>query len=158
MGDNAEMNFGRQSGQAEQKVRSIIRVRVNSITGNTIEGTHVMSNFKIKATFKSGMNIEKYQVVLVEYIATDKKNAGYIVIDDLSEEIEANVLEAQHIISDGVMYTSLICEHTVTRARIHSLVPNFSKLFLSTNIIVRGDKVLIKLNNGEIFNITRKEQ
>lgn len=146
------------NSQDKQKIRSVIRVRVNSIVGNTLECSHLISNFKIRATFDAGMNIEQEQVVLVEYVnKADKSKSGYIVIDDLSEEIEANVLEAQHIISDGIMYTSLICEHTVTRARIHSLVPNFSRLFLSTNIIVRGDRVIIKLNNGEIFNIKRKE-
>lgn len=140
------------------KTKSIIRVCINAIHGDILECTHIISNFKVKAFYKEEMNLEVGQIVIVEYVnKADKNKSGYIVIDSLSEEIEARVLDAQHLICDGVMYTSLICEHMVTRARIHSLIPNYNRLFLQTNIIVKGDLVVIKINNGEIFNIKRKE-
>lgn len=140
------------------KPKSIIRVCINSINGDILDCTHIISNFRVKAFYKEEMKLEPGQIVVVEYVAkADKGKSGYVVIDDLSEEIEARVLDAQHIIYDGIMYTSLVCEHMVTRARIHSLIPNYNRLFLKTNIIVKDDIVVIKINNGEIFNINRKE-
>lgn len=133
---------------------SIIKVRINAIKGDTIDCSHITSNFKLKAFYKSEMELEVGQIVLLEY-STKGSVAGYIVVDDLTENIEAVALEVQHIISDGKMYTSMIFENPENKRRIHSLIHNESPLFRYTNTIVRGDRVKIKINNGDVFNIQR---
>ena len=138
------------------KSSSTIRVKVNEIKNGILECTHVVSNIKIKAFYKEEMDIEVGQIVMVEYTSNNKK-AGYVVTDDLADNIEAKVLEAQHILANGVLYTSLIIENTENKQRMHSLIPSYNSLFSKTNIIISGDVVNIKVNNGEIFNIKQKE-
>ena len=138
------------------KSNSTIRVKVNEIKNGILECTHVVSNIKIKAFYKDEMDIEVGQIVMVEYTSNNKK-AGYVVTDDLADNIEAKVLEAQHILANGVLYTSLIIENTENKQRMHSLIPSYNSLFSKTNIIISGDVVNIKVNNGEIFNIKQKE-
>lgn len=149
--------YMRLSRKGKSNSTSIIKVRIVAIKGDTIECAHISSNFKLKAFYKEEMNLEPGQIVLLEY-SSYKGVAGYIVVDDLSEVIEANALEVQHIISDGKMYTSLILENPDTKRRIHSLIHNESPLFRYSNTIVRGDKVKIKMNNGEVFNIQRIDE
>lgn len=129
-----------------------IKVQVKKILDDVIECRHVTSNFQVKAFTNRNMRIEVGQVVLLEY----RKNSGgggYVVIDELMEEIEVKVIDAQHIISDGMMYTSVIMENPSTHQRLHSLVPSTNKLFSSTSIIVTGDTVKLKINNGNLFSI-----
>lgn len=136
--------------------KSVIRVRVLAIKEDLIECEHVASKFKIKSLYKKEMSLEVGQIVLVEYIA--KENcSGYIVVDDLTEEVTAKVLEAHHIISNGIMYTSLILENTENHKRIHSLIPSMDRLFCSSNIIITGDEVVVKINNGQVFSIKQRD-
>jgi len=129
-----------------------IKVQIKKINDDTIECRHITSNYNIRAFVQKGHNLEIGQVVQLEYRRTSG-GGGYIIVDDLMEEIEANVLEAQHIISNGMMYTSLILENPDTKQRIHSLVPSTNKLFSSTSIIITGDIVRMKINNGNLFSI-----
>ena len=129
-----------------------IKVQIKKINDDTIECRHITSNYNIRAFVQKEHNLEIGQVVQLEYRRTSG-GGGYIVVDDLMEEIEANVLEAQHIISNGMMYTSLILENPDTKQRIHSLVPSTNKLFSSTSIIITGDIVRMKINNGNLFSI-----
>ena len=133
---------------------STVKVRINNISGESLECAQVATNAKVRASYDSQkMQLDVGQVVLLEY---RKRNGeyGYIVVDDLAEIVESKVLEAQHIISEGLMYTSLIVENPKTKQRIHSLIPNTNKLFSSsTSTIIRGDIVRIKINNGNIFSI-----
>lgn len=130
-----------------------IKVQIKKICDDTIDCRHITSNFQVRAFITKDMKLEIGQVVLLEY-KRSSAGGGYIVIDELMEEIEAKVLEAQHIISDGMMFTSLILENPKTKTRLHSLVPSTNKLFGSTNIIITGDIVKLKINNGNLFSIT----
>lgn len=134
---------------------SKIRVKIENISGNKVECSHINSGFKVKATIKEGMDLCVGQIVVLEY-TSNQRTSGYIVVDDLIEELDVEVLEAHHIISDGVMYTSIIIENPITKSRMHSLIPSYEKLFSSTNVIIKGDKLKIKINNGNIFSIDAK--
>lgn len=129
-----------------------IKVQIKKINDDSIECRHITSNYVVKAFITKGMKFEIGQVVQLEY-RTNSGGSGYVVVDDLMEEIEANVLEAQHIISNGMMYTSLILENPDNKQRIHSLVPSTNNLFSNTSIIITGDKVKLKINNGNLFSI-----
>lgn len=130
-----------------------IKVQITGIQGDIAKCKHIMSSLTVKAYIKKGMELEIGQVVILEY-RRNQNGGGYIIADELIDELEVNVLEAQHIISDGNMYTSLIFENPVTNKRMHSLVPSSNKLFGSTNIIVKGDKIKLKINNGNVFSIS----
>lgn len=129
-----------------------IRVKIKEIKGDTILCTHLASGHKTEAYIKPDMNLEIGQIVLLEYRRKGSVG-GYIVADTLMEVIYANVLEAQHLISNGLMYTSIIMENTSTKQRIHSVVPSSDKLFGNTNIVITGDKVKLYINNGNIFKL-----
>lgn len=129
-----------------------IKVQITAIQGDIAQCKHVMSAFTVKAYIRKGMELEIGQIVILEY-RRNQNGGGYIIADELIDELEVNVLEAQHIISDGNMYTSLIFENPVTHKRMHSLVPSSNKLFGSTNIIIKGDKIKLKINNGNVFSI-----
>lgn len=129
-----------------------LKVQIVAIQGDIAKCKHILSSFSVKAFIKRGMNIEVGQVVILEY-RRNQSGGGYIIVDELMEEIEVNVLDSQHIISDGNMYTSLIFENPVTHKRMHSLVPSSTKLFSSTNIIIKGDTIKLRINNGNVFNI-----
>ena len=131
---------------------SKIMVQIENIQGTKLDCKHITSGFKIKATMKEGMHVEVGQIVVIEFTGNNR-NSGYIVVDDLIDELDVTVLEAHHIISDGVMYTSIIFENPITRARMHSLIPSYENLFSATNVIIRGDHVKVKINNGKIFSI-----
>lgn len=131
---------------------SRMKVQIKKIVGETIECKHITSNYQITAYIKKEMQLSVGQVVMVEFKKL-QNGGGYIVVDDLIEEVDAKVLDAQHIISDGMMYTSLILENTDNKKRLHSLVPSNNKLFSSTSIIITGDIVKLKINNGVLFNI-----
>ena len=131
---------------------STIKVQIENISGNKIECIHISSGLKVKAIKREEMNLNVGQVVILEFRG-NTKNSGYIVVDDLIEEMDAIVLEAQHIISDGILYTSTILENTITKRRMYSLIPSYEKLFNITNVIIKGDKVKIRVNNGQIFDI-----
>ena len=131
---------------------SKILAQVKDIRADYIECKHLTSGVKIRAFITKNMQFELGQVVLLEF-RTSSSGSGYIVVDELMEELVADVLEAQHIISNGMMYTSLILENPLNRQRLHSLIPNTNSLFSSANVIIKGDKVNIKLNNGNLFGI-----
>lgn len=135
------------------KVR-IVNIKSDKYKGDTYICTHVGSNFKVQAKCnKKDMGLEIGQIVMIEY---DKRysGGGYVVVDDLSEEMDAEVLYVDHIISEGNMYTSLIIRNPKTNRRMHSLVSNNNKLFSSsTCTIIPGDVIRLKINNGEIFKI-----
>jgi len=129
-----------------------IKVEILEINGDTIRCKHPTSGYEMQALIKSDMKLQVGQVVVLEY-RKDLYNGRYIVFDELMEEIDATVLEAQHIISEGKMYTSLILENSTTKQRLHSLVPSNNTLFGNTSIIITGDKVKLRINNGNLFSI-----
>ena len=102
-------------------VTNKIRVEILEIQGDVIKCKHLTSGFDVTAYIKNNIKVEVGQIVLLEY-RKNVRNGGYIVFDTLMEELDAIVLEAHHIISEGVMYTSLILENPNTKQRIHSLV------------------------------------
>lgn len=134
------------------KDTSKIRGQIKKINEDTIECVHTTSNYKVMAYIKSDMKLEIGQVVLLEY-RKGPGGGGYIVADSLMEEITATVLEAQHIISNNMMFTSLIMENPETHKRMHSLVPSNNNLFSDTSVIITGDKVKLRINNGNLFSI-----
>ena len=131
---------------------SRIKAVIKKLYGDTVECEHLTSHYKIKAFYKHDMDIVEGQVVLLEFRETHS-GSGYIVIDDLMEELDATVLEAQHLIADGMMYTSIIMESVEKKKRMHSLVPSNNKLIAETSIIMKGDMVRIRINNGVLFGI-----
>lgn len=131
---------------------SRIKVQIKKIVGDTIECKHITSNFQVRAFYRRDMQLVEGQVVLVEF-RKSANGGGYVVVDDLMEEIDAKVLEAQHLIADGMMYTSIIVESFDSKKRMHSLVPSSNKLFSETSIIIKDDIVKIRINNGTLFNI-----
>ncbi len=140
-------------GKKDKESGTRMKVRIVNIKDGYYICTHVGSNFKIRVKRKNDMDLEIGQIVLVEY---NKKysNGGYIVVDDLSEECDAEVLEAHHIIDNDLMYTSLIIRNPKTNRRMHSLISNNNSLFSSsTSTILSGDKIRLKINNGDIFKI-----
>lgn len=147
--------FGSNKNKNNEKDSKVTRmkVRIVNIKGDIYICSHVGSNFKVEAKCKTNMNLEIGQIVMLEY---NKKysSSGYIVVDDLSEELEAEVLNAQHIIDGTTMYTSLILRNPKTNRRMHSLISSTNNLFSSsTCTILEGDKVKLKINNGNIFKI-----
>lgn len=136
----------------EQHEQGRIKVQIIAIQGDTVQCKHLMSSFTVKAYIKKGMNLEIGQIVMLEY-RRNQNGGGYIIADELIDILDVIVLDSQHIISDGNMYTSLIFENPINHKRMHSLVPSSNKLFGSTNTIIRGDKVQLKINNGSVFSI-----
>lgn len=130
-----------------------IKVQINDIKDDMIYCSHVVSGYKIKAFIKKDMHLEKNQVVLLEFRRGPSGGGGYIVVDELMETVEAEVLGAQHMIANNMMYTSIILQNLQTGKRMHSLVPSNNALFRYTNVIMTGDRVRIKLNNGNIVSI-----
>ena len=131
-----------------------IRVKVLEINGETIKCKHLTSGFEVQAYIIDSVKLELGQVIILEFRRTEHNyNGGYIVFDTLMEEVEAQVLNAQHIIADGLLYTSLILENTKTKQRLHSLVPSTDKLFSDTCVVITGDIVKVKINNGIPFSI-----
>lgn len=133
---------------------SRIKVQIKKFVGDKVECKHITSSYKIEAFFKQEMDLSEGQVVLVEFRQSRTARGGaYVVIDDLMEEVDAKVLEAQHMIADGLMYTSIIAENPETKKRMHSLVSSSNKLFAETSVIMKGDNVRIRVNNGVLFSI-----
>ena len=129
-----------------------IKVKVLEINGEVLKCKHVTSGIEVKAYIKSNVTVEIGQVILLEF-RKSYHTGEYIVFDPLLTEMSATVLEAQHIINNNVMYTSLILENPDTKQRMHSLVPSNSKLFGNTSIIIKGDKLKLKINDGNLFSI-----
>lgn len=129
-----------------------ITVQIKKIDNDMITCKHVTSGYQVVASIDKFKCLEIGQIVIVEY---QHKNGsgGYVVVDNLVVEMDAVVLEAQHLIYNGMMYNSLIIESLDTHKRMHSLVPSYTKIFNDTSIIIRGDKIKIKINNGNIFSI-----
>lgn len=148
------MNLFGSKKSSKDSTGTKMKVRIVNIKDDCYICAHVGSNFKVKAKCKANFNLEIGQIVMIKY---DKKysSSGYLVVDDLSEELDAEVLAVHHIISnDELMYTSLIIRNPKTNRRMHSLVSNNNKLFSSsTNTIIVGDHVKLKINNGAIFKI-----
>lgn len=141
------------NNQEKQDVNRI-KVQINEIKDDIIVCSHITSGYKVKAFIKKDMQLEKNQVVLLEFRRSPSGGGGgYIVVDELMETIDANVLEAQHIISNNMMYTSLILENTKTGKRMHSVVTSSNELFRYTNVIMTGDRVKLRINNGNIVSI-----
>lgn len=138
--------------QKNNKNTEKIKVVVKKVSDDTIMCKHITSNYDIKAYITRNMHIEVGQVILLEY-RVNNGGGGYIVADPLVEEVNAKVLEAQHIISDGNLYTSVILENLETHNRIHSMLSDKNELFASTNILITGDTVKMKINNGKLFSI-----
>lgn len=141
------MKMGNQQAETTR-----ITVRVKEIRDDSIVCNHVSSGYRVKAFINKDTKLVVGQVVLLEY-KRGAAGSGYVVVDELMEEVEADVLEAQHIINNGMMYTSLILENPITHRRMHSLVPSNNQLFCSTNVVIAGDHVKLKMNNGNIFSI-----
>lgn len=146
-------------GSIGKHTNNRVRVRINSIRGNIAECAYITSNYKVKALIRDGMNLEAGQIVLIEY-AHKVRGGQYVVVDDLSSIIEAEVLEAHHIISADKMYTSIIVLNKNTNERLHSLIPSIdsvtpqtARLFSVSKTLVKGDIVKIKVNSGTIFSI-----
>ena len=64
-----------------------IKVQIKKINDDSIECRHITSNYAVKAFITKGMKFEIGQVVQLEY-RTNSGGSGYVVVDDLMEEIE----------------------------------------------------------------------
>lgn len=136
-----------------------IKVQVKEVQYelNFVDCMQLVSGIKVRAVLPKGVKVVTGQIVYVEY-KKDENNSFYVVTDTLLERVEAVVLKAHHLISDGVMYTSIIMKNKKTGKRMHSVIPNSARLFDQTNILITGDNVIIEMNNGDIFNINIDEQ
>jgi len=137
------------------KVENSIKVRVDSISGDIVECSQIASNLHVRAkNIGHKFMLDIGQIILLKYVKTPVYT-GYVVHDDLSYEVNAEVLEAYHIISNEKMYTSLILYNPETKKRLHSLVDNNNRLFNDDTItIIKGDIVKLKINNGDILRIS----
>lgn len=114
-------------------------------------------NFKITMSYNpSSRDISLGQMIEIAYKDTGYVT-GYVIVDTLMETVEAQVLEVQHIIAEGKMFSSVIFEDTTNHRRMHSLVSSNNKLFRYSSILIKDDIVTIKLNNGELFQIVSVE-
>lgn len=114
-------------------------------------------NFKITLSYNpASRDVALGQMIEIAYKSTGYVT-GYVIVDTLMETVEAKVLEVQHIIAEGKMFSSVIFEDTATHRRMHSLVSNNNKLFKYSSILIKNDIVTIKLNNGELFQIVSVE-
>ena len=133
---------------------SRIKVQITDIDelNHEIKCNHIASKLGITAYNPDNLSIEVNQVVMVEYRKTN--NGGrYVIVDNLIEEMIANVLEVQHIIDGDKMYVSLIFENPETGERMHSLIQSTMELFKQSVIITSHDKVRLKLNDDSLFSI-----
>lgn len=129
----------------------------------TLDCSHITSNYKYKVMCKDMQSIEIGQIVMIAQKGTainimkNNERAQYYVVDTMVEKVSATVLNSQHIMSEKVMYTSIILENDVTNKRMHSIIDNTSKLFSEcTSTLIAGDKVELTINNGVIFKIALK--
>lgn len=143
------MKYTREDGSSSE---SQIRVMVDKVCDGYIECSHTASNLKLKAFYRPEMKLAIGQVVLLEY-STSRNRSGYIVVDDLSVDIVANVIEAQHMINNRVAYVDLIIENVDNRNRVHFMVDSSNRLFCKADTLIKGDKIILKINNGSTFDI-----
>lgn len=130
-----------------------IKVRVLRVAGDIVECKHEASNRTVRAFIGEHIReLSPGQIIEVEY-SSNNAASGYVVYDDLIEIVEAEVLEAHHIIANGIMYTSIILENSKTHKRLHSLVQSTERMFQDTSILIKGDIVKLRLNNGVLFNV-----
>lgn len=126
----------------------------------TIDCSHITSNYKYKALCKDINSVEIGQIVMISQKGTamnimkSNEKAQYSVVDTMVEKVRATVLSSQHIMSEKVMYTSVIFRNIETNKRMHSIIDNTSKLFSEcTSTLITGDNVELTINNGVIFKI-----
>lgn len=127
----------------------------------TLDCSHITSNYKYKVLCKDINSVEIGQIVMIAQKGTalnimkSNEKAQYSVTDTMIEKVNATVLSSQHIMSEKVMYTSVIFQNDVTNKRMHSIIDNTNKLFSEcTSTLIAGDKVELTINNGVIFKIT----
>ena len=115
------------------------------------------TGFIVKMSYNpAGTDYAIGQMIEVAY-KSNQMVTGYVITDNLIQIVDARVLEAQHIIENEKLYTSVIFEDTRTKKRMHSLVPYSSTIFPQTVILISGDIVKLKLNNGELFEILQPD-
>lgn len=141
------MQKNRVNNNAEQ-----VKVRIVKISAETIDCRHLSSDLEIKAFYKSGMDLSIGQIVLLRFKRSEAGSA-YIVDDPLINYIYGDVLEAHHFIQEDMLFTSVIIQ-VQNKKRMHSLAASNTKIFGETSILVKGDKVKIKQNDGMIFGIS----
>lgn len=142
----------RVSKSYRETLNSRIKIRVSTIDGDKITGKHEVSNYPITAICtRSDIEIHVGQVIEVEYI-NNQHIQGYTVRSSLMERTSATVLYVQHIIADSMIYVSLILQ-TKDGKRMHSLIPNTMKAFKQASLLIPNDNILVKTNNGNLFEI-----
>jgi len=126
----------------------------------TIDCAHITSNTKYKVLCDNVNGVELGQIVLIAQKGTamnimkSNNKAQYSVVDTMIEKVNATVLSSQHIMSEKVMYTSVIFQNDDNNKRMHSIIDNTNKLFSEcTSTLIAGDKVELTVNNGVIFRI-----
>lgn len=126
----------------------------------TLDCSHITSNYKYKVQCKDIDSIEIGQIVMIAQKGTamnimkSNEKAQYSVVDTMIEKVSATVLSSQHIMSEKVMYTSVIFKNDITGKRMHSIIDNTNRLFSEcTSTLIAGDKVELTVNNGTIFKI-----
>lgn len=136
-----------------ETVNSRIRIRVTTIDGNQITGKHETNKIPISAICtKPDLEIHVGQLIEVEYVANQHMN-GYVVRSSLMNLVAAQVIYVQHIFSNEMLYISLIVK-TKTGAREHALIPSTMRAFTQASLLIPGDNIMIKVNNGDLFEIT----
>lgn len=136
----------------KEAMTSRIKIRVSTIDGDKITGKHETNNCPINAICtREDFEIHVGQVIEVEYVNTQHIK-GYIVKDNLMSTTNATVLYIQHIIADNMMYVSMIIR-TQSGKRVQSLIPNTMKAFQQASVLIPHDDIMIKTNNGNLFEI-----
>lgn len=142
----------RVGSRYKETLNSRIKIRVSTIDGERITGKHETSNYPVTALCtRDDYEIHVGQVIEVEYVNTQHLQ-GYIVKNPLISTTSATVLYIQHIIADDMMYVSLIIR-TQSGNRVHSLIPNTMKAFQQASLLIPNDDIMIKTNNGNLFEI-----
>lgn len=143
------MKYRKEDGSSSE---SQIRVIVDKVCNGYIECSHTASNLKLKAFYKTEMKLSAGQVVLLEY-STARNRSGYIVVDDLSVDIIANVLRAQHMVNNRIAYVDIIIENVDNKNRVHFMIDSSNRLFCKADTLIKGDRIVLKINNGSTFDI-----
>ena len=129
-----------------------LKVKVVEIDNKTLKCKHLASGYELQAINRNNEPVQVGQTIMVEY-RKEVLGGKYVLFDNLMEEMRVKVLDSQHLLSNDRMYVSVIMENEKTKQRIHSLIQSGSDLFASTSIIVTGDILNIKINNGALFSI-----
>lgn len=112
------------------------------------------NGLKIKISYpRGGADLHVGQYIGVVY-RTKGYVEGYTLVDTLMETVDMRVIDVQRMVHKDVMYVSIVFEdrHNQSR-RMFSCVRSGSSNFPNASVLVIGDYVKVRVNNGKLFDI-----